>query len=50
MVKFAVGGFSSFLHHLLAGVGAGDRDEAGNGSMLAHLCSIKNDLAHSTVF
>lgn len=34
----------------LADMGAGDRDEAGNGTMLAHLHSIKDDLAHSTVF
>lgn len=33
-----------------ADVGAGDRDEAGNGSMLAHLSSIKDDLEQSTVF
>lgn len=31
-------------------MGAGDRDEAVNGSMLAHLCNIKDDLAHTIVF
>lgn len=54
IVRIAVGGFSSFVQPwkpvTLADMGAGERDEAENGSVLADLCNGKDDLAESTVF
>lgn len=53
-VKIVVGGFSSFVKRggpvTLVDMGAGERDEPVNGSVLACLCNKKDDQAHSTVF
>lgn len=54
IVKIVVEGFSSFVKQwgsvTLVDMGAGERDEAVNGSVLARLCDRKDDQAHSTVF